>query len=159
MTTHASRRDDATRRQRGGSREAREGHEAAHDREPREPSRISKWEWAAGAVGLALLLALVIFLAREAMTTATAPDLVAQVDSVSRRTDGWLAHVRVRNRGSETAVAVTLEGELVIGTDTVRRETTVDYVPGRSARGGGLLFDRDPRGGTLAVRALGYQEP
>jgi uncharacterized protein (TIGR02588 family) len=159
MPTHAPRRDDATQRQPGSSREPREGRAPGHDREPPAPQEISKWEWAVGALGLLLLLALVGFLAREATTSATPPDLTARVDSVSRLTSGWLAHVRVLNRGRETAVEVTVEGELVAGSDTVRRETTLDYVPGRSERGGGLLFDRDPSSGRLDVRATGYQEP
>ena len=37
--------------------------------------------------------------------------------------------------------------------------TTLDYVPRFSTRQAGLLFSRDPRDGTLALRALGYAEP
>lgn len=159
MATNASRRDDATLRQRGGSREQRGGGTGRDDR-PAPQGEISKWEWLVGGVGLALLLVLIAFLARAAMTAPTPPDLVTRVDSVSRVSSGWLAHVRVRNTGSETAMAVTVEGELATAAgDTLRSETTLDYVPGRSERSGGLLFSEDPRAGTLEVRAIGYQEP
>ena len=159
MATNASAREDATGRQRGGNRERGGKGTTERGREPAQQGEISKWEWLVGAIGLVLLLGLVGFLAREAATEATPPDLRARVDSVSRLSSGWLAHVHVANRGRETAVAVTLQGELVVGTDTLRSETTFDYVPGRSDRGGGLLFDRDPSSGSLTVRATGYQEP
>ena len=138
-----------------------EAAEGGDDRAKREqPQEISKWEWVAGAIGLVLLLALVGFLAREAMTGRTPPDLVARVDSVTHPSSGWVAHVRLRNAGRETAVSVTVEGELAMPAgDTLRSETTLDYVPGHSERRGALLFDRDPRSGTLTVRATGYQEP
>lgn len=132
----------------------------ARGREAPVPTEISKWEWLVGGIGLLVLLALLAFLAREAMAPPTPPDLVARVDSVSRGTSGWLAHVRVHNRGRATAVSVTVEGALVTAAgDTLRSETTLDYVPGLSRRGGGLLFDQDPRLGKLELRVAGYQEP
>lgn len=158
MSRNASAREEASRRQRGGHREPRDAGPADGGRSPH--GEISRWEWLVGGIGLVLLVALVVFLAREAATTATPPDLVARVDSVSRLSSGWLAHVVVRNRGRETAVSVTVEATLAFPAgDTLRSETTLDYVPGKSERSGGLLFDRDPAAGTLTVRATGYQEP
>jgi uncharacterized protein (TIGR02588 family) len=139
--------------------EARDSRNAA-ERPKRVQAEISKWEWLVGGIGLLVLLALLGFLARETMARPTPPDLVARVDSVSRVTSGWLAHVRLDNRGRGTALSVMVEGELVTTAgDTLRSETTLDYVPGLSRRGGGLLFGQDPRLGKLDVRVTGYQEP
>ena len=149
-------------RKRGAKRTDDAGARDSRDAEgpPRAPAEISRWEWLAGGIGLLVLLALLGFLAREATTRRTPPDLVARVDSVSRGSSGWLAHLRVDNRGRETAVSVMVEGELATAAgDTMRSETTLDYVPGRSHRGGGLLFDQDPRLGKLDVRVIGFQEP
>jgi uncharacterized protein (TIGR02588 family) len=155
MATNA-RRTGAKRADEAGARDSRN----APGRESRAPAEISKWEWLVGGIGLLVLLALLGFLAREAMAPQTPPDLVARVDSVSRGASGWLAHVRVHNRGRGTAVSVTVEGEFATPAgDTLRSETTLDYVPGLSRRGGGLLFDEDPRLGKLEVRVIGFQEP
>ena len=38
-------------------------------------------------------------------------------------------------------------------------EATIDYLPARSEREGGLIFSRDPRGHELRLRAKGYAQP
>jgi len=35
----------------------------------------------------------------------------------------------------------------------------LDYLPPRSDRAGGLLFESDPRAGALRLRAKGYANP
>jgi uncharacterized protein (TIGR02588 family) len=35
----------------------------------------------------------------------------------------------------------------------------LDYIPGQSAREGGLFFTQDPRSGNLVLRASGYAKP
>ena len=155
MVTSA-RRPGGKRPDDAGARDSRN----AAERTTRAPAEVSKWEWLVGGIGLLVLLALLGFLARETTAPQTPPDLVARVDSVSRGTAGWLAHVRVDNRGRGTALSVTVEGELATAAgDTVRSETTLDFVPGVSRRAAGLLFAQDPRLGNLEVRVSGYQEP
>jgi uncharacterized protein (TIGR02588 family) len=39
------------------------------------------------------------------------------------------------------------------------RELTLDYLPGRSERSGGLFFSRDPRVLRLVLEVHGYQAP
>jgi len=114
-------------------------------------------------VGLLLVVGALAFLTREALAPRTPPDIVVRVESVSALSAGYLVHFTARNRGRETAAAVQVEGVLSPplggGGDTLRSEITLDYVHGRSARGGGLYFARDPRQGRLEVRARGYASP
>ncbi|WP_372052767.1 hypothetical protein P7L74_02100 (plasmid) [Tistrella mobilis] len=35
----------------------------------------------------------------------------------------------------------------------------IDYLPARSIRKGGILFDRDPAGAEVRMRAVGYADP
>ena len=67
---------------------------------------------------------------------------------------GWVVEFEARNLSPVTAAQVTIEGRLADGETAT---ATIDYVPGRSARRGGLFFSREPRGAEL--RALGYQDP
>ena len=114
-------------------------------------------------MGLLLIVGALVFLTRAALAPRTPPDIVVRVDSVSALSAGYLVHFTARNRGSETASAVQVEGVLSPppggGGDTLRSDITLDYVPGRSTRGGGVYFARDPRQGRLELRARGYASP
>ena len=127
------------------------------------PAPVSGAEWATAAVGAALVLAVVGQLVREAVRDPRRPpDVTVTADSVTGGRGGFVVHFTARNGGDETAADLTVRATLAAPGDTVEREATVDYLPGRSDRGGGLVFPRDPRdprAGTLRVEAVGYREP
>lgn len=120
----------------------------------------SRWEWVVGVLGALCVSATIAFMGYEALAhKRTPPDLVLQVQSVSRTSGGWLVEVRARNRGTTTAARVHVEGELRGGGEPETSEVVIDYVPGRSERRAGMIFTRDPRAGTLELRASGYDLP
>ena len=123
--------------------------------------RISALEWVVAALGLLLVVGAVAFLAVDAVRGGDRPpDVVVRADTVvALEGGGWLVRFSARNRGRETAASVGIAGELrdAAGTETSR--VTLDYLPGRSARTGGLFFRRDPRRAELRLRAEGYQAP
>ena len=113
-------------------------------------------EWIASAAGLVLLLAVVAMLARDAFNGSgdTPPDIEVVVRDQHQMGDRWLVRFDVHNRSPVTAAQVTIEGALPGGeTGTA----TIDYVPGRSTRGGGLIFSQRPDG--VQLRPLGFQDP
>jgi uncharacterized protein (TIGR02588 family) len=121
---------------------------------------VSAAEWATAGVGLALVVAVVALLAREAVGSAhRPPDVTVTADSVVRGRGGWLVLYTARNAGDATAAALTLRATHAAGADTVERDAQVDYLPARSERKGGFIFPRDPRAGTLRLEAVGYEEP
>ena len=122
----------------------------------RPPPRAPLLEWLAAAFGLALVLAVAAVIARDAINVSaeTAPGLVVRATAIRPEPDGFLLEFEARNLTPVTAAAVAVEAALPGGETSA---VTLDYVPGNSARRGGLLFRNDPRGAALRVR--GYQDP
>jgi uncharacterized protein (TIGR02588 family) len=118
---------------------------------------IPRAEWAVAGLSALLILGAVGFLAVRATRPAAPPDLVALVDTVTGRDGRWTVRVRVENRGDRTAAAVEVEGTL--GAAGERSGFTLDFVAGRSARHGALLFAGDPRTRPPALRVRGYADP
>ncbi|HSJ15739.1 MAG TPA: TIGR02588 family protein [Longimicrobiales bacterium] len=126
----------------------------------RKTSITSRWEWVAAAVSALLVAGLISLLASQALRPRSPPDLRVSVDAVERRDGQHLVRFTIRNRGTETAADLHVEGELQQAGETVERSTAVlDYVPGGAARQGGVFFARDPRAYTLRVVPRGYQVP
>lgn len=122
--------------------------------------RTSGAEWAVAVLGLLLVVGAVAFLLLDAVRSDGAPpDLAVRADSVTPAGGGWLVRFTAVNRGRQTAAGVDVVGELRDAAGVETHRVTLDYVPGRSARRGGLFFARDPRGAALQLRAEGYQEP
>lgn len=136
---------------------AREGDTADGGGPP--PERISKWEWVSGAIGLVLVVAALTLLLRQAAADATPPDVAVRLDSISAGRHVYVVHFTAHNAGTEPAASVGIEGMLVDGADTLTAGATLDYLPGRSSRTGGLFFPVDPRTRELRMRALGYEQP
>lgn len=123
-------------------------------------ARTSALEWIAAGVGLALLLAVLGVIGREALAgESSQPASIAVVPTKFVALDhGYLVEFEAINRSSATAAAVTIEGKVESGADPETATATLDYVAGHARSKGGLFFTQDPRG-RLQLRALGYQEP
>lgn len=113
-------------------------------------------EWIAAAVGLILALAVMAVIARDAFngSAGMTPDIQVVAVRAQPAASGWVVEFEARNLSPVTAAQVEIEGKLPDG-ETVT--ATIDYVPGRSSRRGGLFFSNEPRG--LELRPLGYQDP
>ncbi len=113
-------------------------------------------EWIASAIGLVLALAVMAAIARDAFNGSSemTPDIRISAIGARQVGAGWVVEFEARNASPATAAQVAVEGRLPDGETAT---ATIDYVPGRSTRRGGLFFSRDPRGAEL--RALGYQDP
>jgi uncharacterized protein (TIGR02588 family) len=113
-------------------------------------------EWIASAIGLLLILAVVAVIARDAFNGSAdmAPEVTVAATRVRPSGTGYLVEFEARNASPVTAAQLVIEGKLPGGETST---TTIDYVPGRSARRGGLFFSAEPNG--VELRALGYQDP
>lgn len=124
-------------------------------------SRPSGTEWAVGVLGGLAVLALLGFLAYQAVAVADEPAaLRAQATAVERTPAGYVTTVRVRNVGGQTAQDVHLTGELTRdGTRVDSATATLPYVPARSEREATLVFGTDPATADLSVTATGFGYP
>jgi uncharacterized protein (TIGR02588 family) len=113
-------------------------------------------EWIASAVGLVLILGVMAVIARDAFNASAdmAPDVTVTAIRMRPSGTGFLVEFEARNRSPVTAAQLTIEGKLPGGETST---ATIDYVPGRSVRRGGLFFSTEPNG--VELRALGYQDP
>ena len=113
-------------------------------------------EWIASAAGLLLTLGVMAVIAGDAFNGSAemAPDVTVAAVRVQQGGGGWLVEFEASNRSPVTAAQVTVEGALPGGETST---ATIDYIPGRSVRRGGLFFTAQPHGVTL--RAMGYQDP
>ncbi len=112
-------------------------------------------EWIASAIGLLLTLGVIAVIARDAFNdSAGAPDIELVIRDQQRIGGRWLVRFDAHNRSSATAAQVVVEGALPGGETST---ATIDYIPGRSTRGGGLIFTTEPRG--VQLRPLGFQDP
>ena len=122
----------------------------------KQPAGTSLLEWIASATGLLLILGVVVVIARDAFNGSAdmAPDLEVVVRDQQRVGNRWLVRFDAHNRAPVTAAQVTIEGALPGGETST---AVIDYVPGRSTRGGGLIFSQQPDG--VQLRPLGFQDP
>jgi uncharacterized protein (TIGR02588 family) len=117
-------------------------------------------EWIVGGLGAVLVAGAIAFLVYHSQARdQTPPDFRLEAERVLDLGNGYLVQFRAFNEGGSAAAAVTIEGELVGPDGTEVSEAVLDYLPPRSDREGGLLFESDPRAGTLSLRAKGYVKP
>jgi uncharacterized protein (TIGR02588 family) len=118
-------------------------------------------EWVASGTGLVLVLGVFGVIGWQAFDGATMPPVITvEVDNVASVEGGYRVLFRARNRTGEAAAQVEIEGKVTAaGEDEETSKAILDYVPGHSARQGGLFFTRDPHSGSLAVRAIGFATP
>jgi uncharacterized protein (TIGR02588 family) len=118
-------------------------------------------EWIVAAIGAVLVAGTIGYLVWLAMSRdETPPDVRVVEDGVVALQNGWLVKFRAANAGAQAAAELLVEGEL-IGPDGAieTSEATVDYLPPRSEREGGLFFSHDPRQHEVRLRAKGYVNP
>jgi len=118
-------------------------------------------EWIVAAVSALLVLGVIGFLLYEGVASPKKPpDVTIEVDSVQQAGPGFVALLRARNDGDNTAADVIIEGELMAdGKPVEKSETMIDYVPAGGQQRAGLYFTRDPRSLELRLRAHGYRDP
>lgn len=118
-------------------------------------------EWLLAIVGLILVVSSVGFLLYQAATgDETPPDVTVEVEVVTPAGHGYLVQFRAVNQGETTAKGLIIEGQLAeAGQEVEKSETTLDYIPARSEREGGLFFTENPDQFEIQLRALGYEQP
>lgn len=127
----------------------------------RKKTSPSTLEWLVAAAGLLLVAAALGYISYRALTIEnTPPDLTVEIESITPVSAGYLVKFHVANSGEETAAAVNVEGTLKDGETTAESGTaTIDYVPSRSERKGGILFEKNPQNYQMQIRAVGYANP
>lgn len=127
------------------------------DREP-----IAPLELLAAGVGLILTVGILGVVGWQASVEpgGRLPEIVVEPRGETSPGPVYVVPIVSRNRSPATAANVVVEGTLLDeGAVVERAETTFDYVPGHSSRGGGLMFTQDPAGYELRLRAIGYVDP
>jgi uncharacterized protein (TIGR02588 family) len=128
---------------------------------PGSGGRIPWLEWLASGIGFLLVLGVFGVIGWQAFGDATSPpEISVETTGVAAATGGYRVTFKARNDGGAAAAQVRIEGTLSGGSRSAETSSVVlDYIPGHSAREGGLFFSQDPRAGDLAVRASGFANP
>jgi len=118
-------------------------------------------EYLAGALGGLLVLALLAFLAHQALgARETPPELAVVVTGVEEAGAGWTVYFEAVNSGGHTAEAVQIEGAVLRdGHPADQASSSIAYLPPHSSRAGALVFSTDPASGELEVGPVGYRLP
>jgi len=117
---------------------------------------IPPLEWIAAGVGLALAGTAIGLTAWDAMLGVTGPPAIeVRLKRVTPTPHGYVAEIEAFNHGGAPAAQVEIEG-VISGADPA--SATIDYIPEGSRASGGLIFDRDPRGAVLKLRAKGFSD-
>ena len=118
-------------------------------------------EWCASGVGLLLTLCVFGFIGWQALDDAGSPPVVTvDATNISSIQGGYRVMFQARNAGGAAAAQVRIEGTLSAGGHAPELSSVIlDYIPGHSAREGGLFFTHDPRSGNLTLRASGFSKP
>lgn len=117
----------------------------------------------AGVIGFVLTTGLIGFIGWQALAQSgelETPALSVQAGRVHETHGGYLVEFEARNRSPRTAAAVEVEATLETADGTPATSVvSLDYVPGDSAKRGGVVLSTDPRAGRLTLRVTGYAEP
>jgi uncharacterized protein (TIGR02588 family) len=121
----------------------------------------SRLEWLSGGLGLLLVLTTLGYIGYNAMTSEeTVPAVTIDHLSTEPTPGGFVVTFRARNSGPSTAASLLIRGDLRNGSRTVETsEVTLDYLPPRGERRGGLIFHNDPGRYELRLQPKGYLEP
>lgn len=122
---------------------------------------LALWEQVVAVLGVVVVAATLGHLGWQIATEASGPPVLRVEPGASQPSGaGYLTGFEVFNDGASTATALGIVGRLERdGTLVEESRATVDYVPPKSSRKGGLFFTRDPARFTLALRPDGYADP
>jgi uncharacterized protein (TIGR02588 family) len=126
-----------------------------------QTERTPGWEFVFAVIGALLVVSAIAALLYEAAVAESSPPNVrVEIETIAPVHHGFLVTFRAYNAGGNTAAALLLEGVLRSGAEQVESaETTLNYLPGKSSRRGGLFFKNDPRHFTLVIQPKGFEEP
>jgi uncharacterized protein (TIGR02588 family) len=117
-------------------------------------------EWAVFALSALLITGVISFLIYETATIGNAPpDVHVQIGTPEPRAGYFAVPIEVLNKGDHTAEGVHVEVVLKAGSDEETGDFEIAFLPRRGSREAWVTFKRDPRGGTLEARVLGYEKP
>jgi uncharacterized protein (TIGR02588 family) len=136
-------------------------HSESEIRPTKTEQQVPWLEWLAVGIGLLLVLGIFGVIGWQLFSGATTPPVITvKVEKVAPVEGGYRVLFRAHNSAGEAAAQVEIEGKVTAaGEDEETSKVILDYVPGHSARQGGLFFTRDPHSGSLAVRATGFAKP
>jgi uncharacterized protein (TIGR02588 family) len=136
-------------------------HRASESHRRTAEPQVPWLEWLASGVGLFLVLSVFGVIGWQVFNDATTPPAITvEVENVAPVQGGYRVLFRARNNAGEAAAQVEIEGTLsATGTEPETSQVVLDYIPGHSARQGGLFFTHDPRSGALAIHATGFAKP
>ena len=120
------------------------------------------FEWIVFAVGLALVLSTLAYLAYDAATITDAPPSIeVSAGEPLQRPHNFIVPVTLINHGDQTAEGVVVEVTLEsAGEEKERSELTVAFLPRGSTRKGWVAFQTDPRTvERIKARVMGYEKP
>lgn len=104
-------------------------------------------------LGVLITTAAVAVIVHAAIQPSSPPDLIAEVVAARPAAQGFIAEVRVRNIGRDTAVGAQVEGRS--GAETA--SAAVAYVPGLGQVTIELAFPGDPA--PVQARVTGWSKP
>ncbi|WP_234185948.1 TIGR02588 family protein [Shinella sp. NM-101] len=118
-------------------------------------------EWVTGILSAALVAAMLGWIGWEAFTRqATPPDLSITLLTTVRTGSGYRVAFDIYNIATTTAAAVTVVGRLSEGGRVIEESQVIfDYVAAESKSTGAILFENDPAGRIVDIRAGGYTDP
>lgn len=118
-------------------------------------------EWIASGIGLLLVVCMFSLIGWQAFDDPKSPPaIIVEVSDVSSVSGGYRVIFQARNAGGAAAAQVRIDGVVSAGNQGSETSSVIlDYIPGRSAREGGLFFTQDPRTGNLVLRASGFANP
>jgi uncharacterized protein (TIGR02588 family) len=119
-------------------------------------------EWIAAAVGAAIVVTMLVFLAVKAAHwhQAEPPMMRVEAKRVVAGNGGYVLVIDVINSADNTAANAQVEGTLKQGGMEVETSgATIDYVPGHSHNQAGLQFSHDPDAYQVELRVTGFEQP
>lgn len=117
-------------------------------------------EWAVLVFSVAVIVALVGYLAFTAVATTTPPEIsVVGNPAEARSTEaGWELPVTVRNDGDEAAAMIAIEGTTSVAGETETAALEVDLLGSGTEEELVLVFSGVPDG-AVDLRLVGYHHP
>ena len=126
---------------------------------PKPVADIPMLEWIAAGVGLVLASTAIGLTAWDAVFGVRGPPVIeVRIKRVTPTAHGYVAEIEAHNHGGSPAAQVEIEGVIAGQRSASTANLTIDYIPQRSRATGGLIFEQDPRVGTLKLRAKGFAD-